>query len=267
MRDAEKFKQIENLPDRSNVRVLFLAGGKGSRLGELTQNTPKPLLPIIIGGAVKIQMIDWGLYTLPINIHNITLITDSEEKIKQYYEHLDDLVDPDIRRIELFEENSPEGTAGAVSSFVISESPNEDVLIISPADTMFPFSKMNEIVDDFEKGGANICWCVTSNPGENAQNTGKVIVDGEQIIGSLESIPGSVGVDGGLTSVGVVIVNKEYYRNKYQLYLNQNPKKEKVDMYRDFIPWLIDQGEKVNYFDIRQPATDLGTRERYATVS
>lgn len=269
MIDMESVKKLfsrEQLPDRSNVGVLLLAGGKGKRLEGVTGGKiPKSLVEIKLGG-LKFPMLDYGIATIPVNFKRLVVVTSTDPEA--HGGEIKSHVLNEMGGVSVYtEEGEPKGTAGVVASYIGEVDGPEDIFVVSPTDTLFPFEKMNEIVDQFEKGGKGFCWVLTSIPGEGAQNTGKVIVEDDRIVDSLESIPDSKGVDGGMTSVGVVVFNKGYFVKKYKQYVDEHPDTEKVDMYRDFIPWLLEKDEKVGYLDIKQPAPDLGTPERLATVT
>jgi NDP-sugar pyrophosphorylase family protein len=267
MKQYESFKERESLPTRDNVRIVQLAGGKGSRLG--ASDVPKPLREISLEG-YTFPMMDLLPYTLPSNFKKITVITssDPDAKAEQIEQHITCKLNIDPKgNIDIYREKVSEGTAGALFSFVDETNPKEDMLVLTPSDTVFPFGKMNEIVNKFDPNGPKICWVLTSNPEEGAQNKGKIIVNGDLVTKSLESQPDSQQQKGGMTSVGVIIFKKDYFRERYKTYREEHLDQTKVDMYRDFIPWLLQKGEKVGFFDIKQPASDLGTRERLSKVT
>lgn len=64
------------------------------------------------------------------------------------------------------------------------------------------------------------------------------------------------------TSVGVVVANRNFYVEKYSEFITEQAPEGPVDLYRKFMPWLIENGNAVHTFDIKKPAPDLGTPER-----
>lgn len=103
------------------MKVLILAGGKGTRLGKMTEITPKPLIPIK-GKPVleyQIQLLKKN------NLCDITiLINHLGERIKEYF--------GDGKRwgvnISYFEETFPLGTCGGIK--MIEKELKEDFLVL-----------------------------------------------------------------------------------------------------------------------------------------
>lgn len=182
-----------------------------------------------------------------------------------------DMVEEYIRRthscgrISFSVEDQPLGTAGAANKAL--EPRSSEVGIISPTDTLFPFHLLREIVDEHKRKKANVTWVVTSSPGEGAQNTGKILTNKQgRVIHDLEAGDKEVSETDraglyGMTSVGVVVANREYFVEKFGQHFNHGSPKV-VDLYRQYIPKLLETGEIVDTFDIRQPAQDLGTIDR-----
>ena len=94
--------------DELSNSVFILAGGKGSRLKDLTKNTPKPMLPL--NGRPLLEKIiencsNHGLTNFYISVNYL------KDKIKNYFK--------DGKKwginINYIEENEPLGTAGSIS--------------------------------------------------------------------------------------------------------------------------------------------------------
>jgi len=144
--------------------------------------------------------------------------------------------------------------------------------IIIPADTLYPFETLQDAVIEHTRKKSGLTWLVTTNPGENAQNTGRILVNPEDrtILYALENVESDFYEEILLrfdrlipaTSVGVVIANRNFYVSKYEQFIKQNDVCGVVDLYRSFIPWLISTGEVIYSHDIGQPAPDLGTPDR-----
>ncbi len=67
-----------------------------------------------------------------------------------------------------------------------------------------------------------------------------------------------------VTSVGVVIANRDFFVERFIQHRMESPVAQigPVDLYRSFMPWLVQRGDRVGSFDIGQPAPDLGTPDR-----
>lgn len=250
--------------------VFILAGGKGTRLknsedAEL-QSTPKPLVKIdfVRGRQTMLDNAITGVFVS--GISGITLLTSADPEaqgclienhaIENY---------PDA--VGIIRENQPLGTAGAVFNAFVRQKIFTAAVI--PVDTLFPFEFLPTILEDFQRKGAGITWVVTTSPGENAQNAGRILVNPQNnlITYALEGNPNidiSTLLNGMVssTSVGVVIANRDFYLEQYRMFRGEENKVGAIDLYRHFIPWLLSQGVQVNTYDIGQPAPDLGTLNR-----
>lgn len=252
------------------VGVLILAGGKGSRLKKSDdpdlQTLPKPLVPIDSGDG-RLPMLDNALYGIfATGIKDVVLLTSSDPEAQGSL--IEDHTTANHQNtVRFIREEQPLGTAGAVfNALNLSE---YSTVAIVPADTLFPFSLLPQILENHKAQDTSITWVVTTSPGENAQNSGRILVDplSRNVVHTFENNPNidiSLFSDGLIpsTSVGVVIANREFYLLTYQKFLQECGDLRVVDMYRQFIPWLIDKGVQVGTFDIGQPAPDLGTPER-----
>lgn len=110
------------LPDDAlPVRAVIMAGGFGTRLSPLTDEVPKPMLPVgdrpLMEYTVE-QLRKAGIHSLNITTHYLT------EKISAYFRDGRDFgVD-----IHYIEEETPLGTAGALG---LMEASNEPMLVIN----------------------------------------------------------------------------------------------------------------------------------------
>lgn len=106
---------------RGNTPALIMAGGPGSRLGELTADTPKPLLPI--GGRPILDHIlegleHSGIRDIFISVHYLP------DKIQHFVSARENAAN-----IELLREEQPLGTAGALARLPRHE--DGDLLVIN----------------------------------------------------------------------------------------------------------------------------------------
>jgi mannose-1-phosphate guanylyltransferase len=93
------------------VQAAVLVGGKGTRLRPLTRGTPKPLLPII-GRPLIAHLLD----RLPARVDEVFLaVSYLAEAVERW---ADARADPALatRRVLVYEEDPPRGTAGALAN-------------------------------------------------------------------------------------------------------------------------------------------------------
>lgn len=103
------------------TQALIMAGGFGTRLGELTRNTPKPLVEVAgkpILEHVLAALEDAGVGKIEIAVHYLA------EQIHSYVEGRDNKA-----TVSLVEESEPLGTAGALA--LLSETPRNPALVIN----------------------------------------------------------------------------------------------------------------------------------------
>lgn len=252
--------------------ILILAGGKGSRLKNADDSelklTPKPLVTIqsnkgpttMIGFTIE-GFVNNGLTSL-------TFLTCEEisaggNAIEEYITGKYPDLYPNFSR-----EQVPLGTAGAVYQ-ALQEQGCTKTVIITPSDTRFPFDLLPQVVWEHNRGQRKVTWTVTTEPGNNVQNPGNILVDStsgiiyESLEGKQTDFP-SLTRDTLIptTSTGVIVADGAFFISRYAKFQATHVYKGPVDLYRDFFPWLIGESAQIDTFDIKQPAPDLGTPER-----
>ena len=237
-----------------NVDVFLLCGGKGTRLKvseeDQLRRLPKPLVSIDTPRG-SIRMIDNAILGLTESgFGQLTILVGRDpetqgSEIEDYVVSTHGGLNPSFSR-----EDTPLGTAGAAYvAFVFSR---RDNAIITPIDTLFPFDRLCIAIEAFSKNDTSIMWIVTSNPGENAQNSGKVIVNSEYIIRNDEGKPDMTPIREGelaTTSTGIIVVSKIFV-----FILPPSLSELKIR--------LLKRGEKISFFDVGVPTPDLGTPDR-----
>ncbi len=132
---------LREVSQSSSPRAIIMAGGYGKRLHPLTQNLPKPMLPV--GDR---PLIEHTIENLKLaGIHHVYISTHyMPEKIK---EHFGNGEEHDIN-LRYITEESPLGTAGAIRLLEESEEPllviNGDILTKLDYDTMLRHHQENK---------------------------------------------------------------------------------------------------------------------------
>lgn len=129
--------------------VVIMAGGLGTRLGELTQDTPKPML-LVAGKPMLLHIVesvrDQGFYKF------VICVNYKKEKIIEFFKNGSHLG----VEIEYLEENKRLGTAGALS---LMESPPLKPLIVMNADVMTNLD-FGELIDHHVREQATATMCL-----------------------------------------------------------------------------------------------------------
>jgi NDP-sugar pyrophosphorylase family protein len=212
------------------VRAVIMAGGFGTRLSPLTDEVPKPMLPVgdrpLMAYTVE-QLRKAGIHNLNITTHYLT------EKISNYFKDGQDFgVD-----INYLEEETPLGTAGALGLMEVSDEPllviNGDIL------TRVDFRVM---LDFHRKHKAELTVGVRQY--EMEVPYGVVDCDGPDVVGLSEKPRHRF-----LVNAGVYLLEP----SAQQLIPNQ-----KFFNMTDLIDKLLEVGHKVVSFPILEYWLDIG---------
>lgn len=127
--DENKFEDIVFLSDllnisRKNNSIIIMAGGKGTRLGELTKNCPKPMLKI--GSKPILETIITHLSLFGFHDFHIS-VNYLKEQIMDYFEDGEKMG----VKISYLHEKKPLGTAGALANF---EPQNSEPVVVMNGD-------------------------------------------------------------------------------------------------------------------------------------
>lgn len=158
-------------------RVVIMAGGIGSRLGSLTQETPKPMLkidgkPVVEHIINKLSIEGFNKITICVNF--------KKEVIKNYFgDGHDHGVD-----IEYVEEKQRLGTAGALSLVKLSE--EEKPVIVLNADVITTLS-MIDLLDFHNRKKSTATMCVRTI--EHQLNFGVVESGSDDVISDILEKP------------------------------------------------------------------------------
>jgi len=225
---------IEN-PSYSNP-VFLMAGGFGTRLHPLTENTPKPLLrvgnkPIL--ETIIDQFIDHGFHDFYISTHF------KSELIRDYFK------DGSQRNVSIqyIHEDVPLGTAGSLG---LLPKNLPDVPIIMMNGDLLTKIDFKQLLDFHNNHGADATMCVREYDFQVPY--GVVDVDGLSIRGINEK-----PIHKFFVNAGIYVLNKNL--------VNKVNGKSYLDM-TDFLESELDTG-KVNAFPIHEYWLDIGHIDEY----
>ncbi len=219
-----------------------MAGGFGTRLRPLTNNLPKPMVPVVNKPMME------HLVTL-LKIHNITdyimLLYYQPETIKSYFGD-GSRFGVNIRYVV---PQRDYGTAGAVKC--AEEYINDDFLVIS-GDVLTDFN-----LTDFynfhssKKSIATISLYSSDNP----LQYGIVLTDNDNRIVQFLEKPSSSEVFSDTINTGIYFLKKEA--------LNFIPEGENFDFSKDLFPLLLEKGISIYGFKNKGYWRDIGNLEEY----
>lgn len=217
------------------VKAIVMAGGYGSRMLPLTENVPKPMLPL--GDQPILQRIIDQLRQS--RIHRVMLTTHYKaEVISDYF---GDGRDFGIE-VSYINEDEPLGTAGALSLL----EPSDEPLLVVNGDivTQLDFAAM---VDYHREQQAEMTVAVRKF--EYRVPYGMVETDGVRIIGISEK-----PLVQHFVNAGIYVINSDVCRDI--------PRGRRFDM-PELIAKLIDAGRHVVGFPIHEYLLDIGQYDEY----
>ena len=225
-----------NLTKKIYNKVIFMVGGKGSRLMPLTKLTPKPMLKVK-GTPILERLIEKAKIE---GFYNIIFITNHLEKvIKNYFKSGSKWG----LKIKYFNEKTPLGTAGGLS--LIKENNNYPV-IVSNGDVITEVNFRN-LLDFHQKQSNEVTIAVKRLTVENPY--GVVRMSKEKVVDLIEK-----PVSKSYVSAGIYVFNpflfKKIERNKY------------MDM-TSFISKLLKKKVKISACPLHESWIDVGKHDDF----
>lgn len=252
--------------------ALILAGGRGSRLKQLTDNRAKPA--VFFGG--KFRIIDFALSNcLNSGIRRIGVVT--QYKAHSLLRHLqrgwaflrpevNEFVDlmPAQQRID--EESWYRGTADAVfQNLDIIRSYRPEYILVLAGDHIYKMDYANMLAFHVEHGAECTVGCVEV-PREEAQGFGVMAVDASNRITDFVEKPADppamIGKpDSALASMGIYVFNTAYLYD--QLTRDVADPKSNHDFGKDIIPHAVRTGSAIAHLFDESCVSSDPTAEPY----
>lgn len=238
------------------MKVVIMAGGRGTRISELFPDIPKPLIPID-----GIPVLEREVCSLASQGFRDIILTVSylHEKIE---EHFGDGSKWGVK-IEYFVENTPLGNAGALFKLNLKE----DFLLLN-ADAMFDVD-FNRFVDFHKQHGGLVT--LFTHPNSHPYDSGLLIADkngaAEQWLAKEDSRPEYYRnrVNAGLHVINPSVLELSGIDADKVGAVGENGKPIKVDLDRQLLKPLAGTG-KMFCYDSPEYVKDMGTPERYDAV-
>lgn len=233
--DIVNLTTLLNVTKKRN-RVILMAGGLGTRLRPLTEDTPKPMLKVgnkpILETIIK-NFADHGFVNITISLNY------KAEMIKEYFKDGSDFG----VNIDYIEENIRLGTAGALS--LLEEQPNEPFFVING--DILTNVNFSHLMDFHSFGKTMATMCVREY---QFQIPYGVIQIEDNVVKSIKEKP----IEKYFVNAGIYVLSPKV--------LEYVPKNEFFDMPTLF-ELLIEKGQKPLSFPIHEYWLDIGRIEDF----
>lgn len=227
------------------MKALFLAGGLGTRLKPITNDLPKPMVPIM-----GKPLLERNIESLKKHdIDEIVLSTCYKpHKIKKYFE--------DGRKlgvkISYITEDIPLGTAGAIKN---AQNFFDDTFMVFNGDILSDIN-ITDMINFHKEKGALATIAVTQV--DNPSAYGVIEKDENGFITAFKEKPKPHESSSNLINAGVYIFEPQL--------LNEIPSGREVSIERETYPLLLQKGYKIAVYNKCSYWLDLGTPGKYLKI-
>lgn len=224
------------------MKALFLAGGMGTRLKPLTDELPKPMVPIMNKPLLERNMENLKTF----GIHDIVISTCYKSKYIQ--EYFGDGSKFGLS-IEYVCEDIPLGTGGAIKK---TEHLFDDTFLVFNADILCNMD-YTDLIDFHKSKSAAVTIAVTQV--ENPSAYGVIEYDKNGYAVSFTEKPKADEIKSNYINAGVYVIEPEVLR--------EIPGNRPVSVEREVFPALLQKGKKVAVYKSGSYWMDIGTPEKY----
>ncbi len=227
----------------SKTVVMVLAGGRGTRLGILCQERPKPLLPLV----GRFTVIDFALSNAANSgLRQMAVLVDYQRHLlKDYLWNGAPWLPGPGGSLEVLEPRAGSylGTADAVhQNLAFIEASHADLVLVLAADHVYQMD-YRKIIAHHECTGADVTVAVTPVPLDKARRFGLVGINSSGQIASFEEKPLQPRSD--LASMGIYVFGKEALTRYLREDASDHPSAH--DFGRSIIPAIVQKGRAFGY--------------------
>lgn len=230
-------------------KAMIMAAGVGSRLDPLTQEVPKPLVPIANRPIMDIlfeRLLDISVKDVVANTHY-----KSEQIIERYKDNKFGI------NFSYVNEEKLSGTAGGVKKCQFFFDEGEDFLVLS-ADGLSN-ANLKAAIESHKKSGAIASIGIKKIAIEEIPHFGVVVTDKEGFISGFQEKPTIEEAKSDKINTGIYIFN-------YKLF-DYIPENTFYDFAKNVFPDLLSKGIKINTFSVDEYWSDIGTIDQYKQSS
>lgn len=224
---------------------MIMAAGVGSRLDPLTQDLPKPLVPI-----ANRPMMDLLLERLmEISVKEVIANTHHKaEKIIERYK--ENQLGINFKHIH---EEKLSGTAGGVKKCQFFFDEGDDFLVLS-ADGLSN-ANLKEAIESHKKSGAIVSMGIKRIAIEEIPHFGVVVTNKRGFVTEFQEKPAIKDAKSDFINTGIYIFN-------YKIF-DYIPENTFYDFAKNVFPALLSEGAKINTFKVKEYWSDIGTIDQY----
>jgi len=226
-------------------KAMIMAAGVGSRLDPLTQDVPKPLVPIANRPVMDIlleKLVSISVKDVIANTHY------KAEKIIERYKHNDMGIN-----FNYIDEKELAGTAGGVKKCQFFFDEGEDFLVLS-ADGLSN-ANIKTGIEAHKKSGTIATMGIKKIALEEIPHFGVVVTDDEGFVKEFQEKPKIKDAKSDFINTGIYIFN-------YKIF-DYIPADIFYDFAKNVFPDFLSKGIKINTFMVDEYWSDVGTTEQY----
>ena len=227
-------------------KAMIMAAGVGSRLDPLTQDVPKPLVPIANRPIMDIlfdKLLQIGIKDVVANTHY-----KAEQIIERYKNN-----ELGINFNYIYEEELS-GTAGGVKKCQFFFDKGDDFLVLS-ADGLSN-ANLKAAIESHKKSGAIASMGIKKIELEEIPNFGVVVTDKKGFVTGFQEKPAIKDAKSDKINTGIYIFNYEIF--------DYIPANTFYDFAKNVFPDLLSKGIQINTFPVKEYWSDIGTIDQYA---
>lgn len=225
---------------------MVMAAGVGSRLEPLTQEIPKPLVPVLNQPVMDIllkKLKDFGVEKVIANTHYLAEIIQKRYTVNS----------PVDIEFEYLHEEVLSGTAGGVRKCKFFFDDVEDFIVLS-ADGLHD-ADLDKIVKSHKESGCIATMAVVAVDHEEVSKYGVVVTSPSHTVAEFQEKPQIEEAKSDFINTGVYVFNKRIF--------DFIPEGVSYDFAKNVFPALLESGEKINTYRIYSYWSDIGTIDQY----
>ena len=226
-------------------KAMIMAAGVGSRLDPLTQDVPKPLVPIANRPMMDLlleRLVDVSIKDVVANTHY-----KSEQIIQRYKKNNLGI------NFNYVNEEELSGTAGGVKKCQFFFNEGEDFLVLS-ADGLSN-ANLKAAIKSHKKSKAIASLGIKKIALEEIPHFGVVVTNKKGFITGFQEKPSIEEAKSNCINTGIYVFN-------YKIF-DYIPKDTFYDFAKNVFPDLLSKGIKINTFEVKEYWSDIGTIDQY----